>query len=106
MRIMADSISITLQDNALSSISGSGSPIRFEQENEAGELMRGQARRIVYDSIEGTLTLQGSATLSQPRQELVSERITFNVMTQKVSAEGSPEAGRVSIQIQPPATAD
>ncbi|NND90402.1 MAG: lipopolysaccharide transport periplasmic protein LptA [Granulosicoccus sp.] len=106
MRITADSISIALQDNALRSITGTGSPIHFEQQNEAGELMQGKARRIVYDALAGTLTLEGAASLSQPRQELVSERIIFNSRTQKVSAEGSPDGGRVSIQIQPPAGAD
>lgn len=106
MRISADRIAIALKNNALSSITGTGSPIRFEQQNEAGELMSGKAQRISYDALAGTLILEGSATLSQPRQELVSERITFNARTQKVSAEGGPQEGRVSIQIQPPTGAD
>lgn len=106
MRIAADRISIALKNNALSSITGTGSPIRFEQQNEAGELMSGEAQKIIYDALAGTLILEGTATLSQPRQELVSERITFNARTQKVSAEGGPQEGRVSIQIQPPTGAD
>lgn len=106
MRISADKISISLKNNALSKITGSGSPIRFEQENEAGELMSGEASRIVYDAISSTLMLEGSATLNQPRQNLVSERITFNAKTQKVSAEGGANSGRVSIQIQPPKPAE
>ncbi len=64
--------------------------------------MQGEARRIIYNALEGTLILQGSATLSQPRQNLVSDQITFNVRTQKVSAQGGGDTGRVSIQIQPP----
>ena len=106
MRITADMIAIALKDNALSTIMGTGSPIRFEQQNEAGQLMRGEAQRISYDALAGTLILEGKATLSQPKQELVSERITFNARTQKVSAEGGPTAGRVSIQIQPPTSID
>jgi len=102
MKINADNIAISLKDNALSKIEGTGAPIRFEQENEEGELMQGEARRIIYDAIDGTLILQGSATLTQPRQNLVSDKITFNARTQKVSAEGGGDSGRVSIQIQPP----
>lgn len=102
MRITADRIAIQLKDNALSEITGTGTPIRFEQENEAGELMRGEAQKIVYDALSGTLILEGSATLRQPRQNLVSERITFDARTQKVSAEGGGATGRVNIQIQPP----
>ena len=106
MRITADRIAIALKDNALSSITGTGSPIRFEQENEAGELMQGEAERIVYDAQAGVLTLEGSASLSQPRQNLVSDSITFDARTQKVSAKGGGDEGRVSIQIQPPTSED
>jgi len=109
LQINADFIAITLENNALSKIEGRGSPIRFEQENEAGELMQGQAREIIYDAVDGTLILVGDASLSQPRQSLTSERITFNGQTQKVSADGGERSsgdggggGRVSIQIQPP----
>ena len=106
MKIQADRIDISLKDNALSKIEGSGSPIRFEQENEEGELMQGEAQKIIYNALEGTLILQGSATLTQPRQNLVSEQIVFNARTQKVSAEGGGDSGRVSIQIQPPTSSE
>lgn len=102
MQINADYIAISLKDNALSKIEGSGSPIRFVQENETGELMEGEAREIVYDAVNGTLILKGSARLAQPRQNLTSEQITFNTQTQKVSADGGGAKGRVNIQIQPP----
>ena len=102
MKINADFISISLKNNELSVIEGRGKPIRFEQENEAGDLMRGEAQEVIYDARNGTLTLKGAAKLSQPQQDLSSEKITFNAETQKVSAEGGGSSGRVSIQIQPP----
>lgn len=101
MVIKADRIAITLVDNQLSRIEGSGSPIQFQQENETGELVTGEANAIDYDAVTGSLILSGSATLSQPRQRLKSERIVFNSTEQKVSAEGG-DNGRVSIRIQPP----
>ncbi|MFK8079248.1 MAG: lipopolysaccharide transport periplasmic protein LptA [Granulosicoccus sp.] len=104
MQISADFIAISLKDNGLSKIEGRGSPIKFVQENEAGELMQGEANEIIYDAINGTLVLQGAASLSQPRQNLTSEKITFDSKTQKVSAKGGGDNGRVSIQIQPPST--
>lgn len=102
MEISADFIAISLTNNALSKIEGRGSPIRFSQENEAGERMQGEAQQIIYDALNGILILKGNASLSQPRQSLTSEQITFNARTQKVSAEGGAQDGRVSIQIQPP----
>jgi len=105
MRISAAKIAISLKDNALHTISGSGEPIRFEQENDAGELMKGEAENVVYDAIAGTLTLKGSASLSQPRQNVVSNLIVFDARSQKIIAEGGGKSGRVSIQIMPPAGA-
>lgn len=105
LKISADEIAIALKDNALHTISGTGSPIQFEQENDSGDIMKGEAESIIYDAIAGTLTLKGAATLSQPRQNLVSDLIVFDARTQKVNAEGGGSTGRVSIQILPPASA-
>jgi len=101
MLIKAERIAITLVDNELSRIEGSGSPIEFQQENEAGELVTGRANAIDYDAIGGSLVLTGNAILTQPRQRLQSERIVFDSTEQKVSAEGGSN-GRVNIRIQPP----
>jgi len=102
MEIKADRIKITLRDNKLSRVEGTGSPIEFQQENESGELVKGNATTIDYNAETNSLTLGGSATLTQPGQRLQSERIVFDINRQKVSAEGG-DNGRVSIQIQPPA---
>lgn len=102
MLIKADRIAISLDaNNQLSKIEGTGSPIQFQQENEAGESVTGQANSIEYNAINGSLVLTGNATLKQPGQRLQSERIVFDSTKQKVSAEGG-ETGRVSIRIQPP----
>lgn len=101
MKIQAERIDIFLVENNLSKIEGTGSPIRFEQQNETGELVVGTANAISYDAVQSILILSGGATLSQPKQELTSERIEFNALTQKVSAEGGSQ-GRVNIRIQPP----
>lgn len=101
MLIKADRITITLRDKKLSRVEGTGSPIKFQQENEAGELVTGNANSIDYNAENNSLALSGSATLTQPGQRLQSERIVFDINRQKVSAEGG-DNGRVSIQIQPP----
>ncbi len=105
MLITAERIEIALQDGRLASIVGTGSPLGFEQDNESGEQMRGEAGRIVYDAVDGSLVLEGDATLTQPGQRLSSERIVFNATTQTVRAEGesnSNDSGRVQIRIEPP----
>jgi len=101
MQITATEVAIHLKDNRLARIEGSGSPIRFEQLNDADELVVGEANRIDYNATEGTLVLSGNARLQQPRQELNSNRIEFDVRAQTVKADGG-DSGRVSIRIQPP----
>jgi len=105
MLIKAAKIEIYLKDNRLNRIEGTGNPISFEQKNEADELVKGKADSISYDATSGTLVLIGNATLSQPRQQLESQRIVFDSTKQKVSAEGG-DSGRVSIRIEAPPTGD
>lgn len=101
MVINASSITVKLKDNKLSTIEGDGSPIKFQQENDEGELVTGECQHIVYDAVDGRLILSGAATLSEPKQNLRSDRIVFDSISQTVVAEGG-ETGRVSITIQPP----
>ncbi len=100
--IKADRIDVFLQKNQLDRIEGSGKPIRFEQQNDAGETIRGTANSIKYDATTGIMVLSGGATLQQPQQKLDSERIEFDARRQKVTAQGDAKGGRVSIRIQPP----
>jgi len=106
MRISAEQVAISLSGGKLARIEGSGSPIRFEQENDDGEKITGEASTIDYDATDGTLVLAGGATLSQPGQSLSSERIAFDARSQKVRAEGGGNEGRVTIRLDaPPAEA-
>lgn len=109
MRIRADRIEVSLTNGRLAAIVGTGTPLSFEQENESGELMQGAASRIVYDAIEGSLVLEGGATLEQPRQSLTSDRIVVDTRTQTVRAEGNAtddSPGRVTIRLEPPPSGD
>jgi len=106
MVIKAAKIDIYLKNNRLNKIEGTGNPIIFEQKNEADELVQGRASNISYDASNGILILKGNATLSQPRQQLKSQRIVFDSTKQKVSAEGG-DNGRVNIRIEaPPVSGD
>ena len=103
--ITADRIEVQLEDGRLASIDGTGSPLGFAQDNEAGERMRGSADSLAYDAISGSLILEGNATLEQPRQRLVSDRIVFDTISQTVRAEGNQsdsDSNRVRIRIEPP----
>ncbi|MDO6460287.1 lipopolysaccharide transport periplasmic protein LptA [Granulosicoccaceae sp. 1_MG-2023] len=101
MKISADRIDVTVADGKLATISGTGSPIRFQQENEQGELVTGECEQITYDARKASLLMIGNARLSQPDREMTGDRIEFDSKTQKVRADGGNN-GRVQIRIQPP----
>ena len=101
MRIEADRIDVTIDGGRLATIKGTGSPIRFQQENEEGKLVTGECEEITYNAREARLIMMGNARLAQPDQELTGNRIEFDSRTQKVRADGGDQ-GRVQIRIQPP----
>jgi lipopolysaccharide export system protein LptA len=80
-----------------------GQPARFQQEvdGKPGELVKGHAQRIEYDSNSEFLHLIGDAFLSQEGDTARSDRITYNrrnsVMKGGASAQGK-ERVRMVIQ--------
>ncbi len=101
MTIQADEITVELLHGKLGRITGKGSPIIFQQENEEGALVTGRCNELIYETQNARLVLIGKASLKQPNQELSGNRIEFDSKTQKVKADGG-KSGRVTIRIQPP----
>lgn len=104
MSINADSIKIELKNGALFRITGTGSPIRFQQLSEKNELMRGQSEEIVYNTQTSDITFRGDARFERPGQEFTGHSIEYNMSALTFKAEGrknNTDTGRVSIVLQP-----
>ncbi|MEM7209326.1 MAG: lipopolysaccharide transport periplasmic protein LptA [Pseudomonadota bacterium] len=103
LKMTADRIVIKLKDGAVHAIDATGSPVRFEQLNDDGEKISGNADRVTYSAGSGLLTLDGTASLKAPRQSLEAEHIDYNINSHAAAAQGS-DRGQVNIVIQPPAS--
>lgn len=101
LRITADRIEVRLKNNRLDSIHASGSPARFEQENDLGQRISGQCDGLDYIATQKRLTLKGNAKLSQPGRTLKGHAIEFDVEASTVRAKGQGKK-QVTIIIQPP----
>jgi len=100
MLIRADRIKVELRDNALYRITGTGSPIRFQQLTERNELMRGQSEQISYNTETSEITFKGSAEFEKPGQKFTGHSINYNMTELTFRAAGN-DKGRVNIVLQP-----
>lgn len=100
MVIRADRITVELKNNTLFRITGSGSPIRFQQLSERNELLRGQSEQISYNTETSEITFRGSAELERPGQKFTGHSINYNMVNLTFKAAGNDQ-GRVNIVLQP-----
>lgn len=78
-----------------------GAPATFQQTQDNGTLVHGQARTIDYKVSENTVTLTGDASVvQQGRGEFHGGQLVYNTDTGEI--QGTPTAGgRVQITLQP-----
>ena len=100
MLISADKIQIEIKNGALFRISGTGSPITFQQLTPGNELVRGQCNEIIYNTETSLITFKGSANFERPGQKLTGHIIEYNLRELTFKAAGN-EGGRVNITLQP-----
>ena len=102
LNIRADKIVLQLQKGVLQRMSGTGTPVTFQQLNVQQQMVFGESNTIEYSAEETLLTLTGNAKLTQPNQQLSGQIITYNTDTQVVSARKGPaDSQPVQIIIQP-----
>jgi len=103
IKINADKITVTQQDQKSDHILAEGKPVRFQQEpDNKKELIKGRALRTEYYMDSEMVYLIGDAILTQGKDTFKSDRITYDRVKAQVKA-GSSAKGkqRVSISIQP-----
>jgi len=100
LKVKADSIQIELKDGALFRIIGTGNPIEFQQKTDEGAIMRGQSKRIEYNTQTTQITFSGDARFRRPGQQLTGSSITYNISELTFKAAGDAKS-RVNIVLQP-----
>jgi lipopolysaccharide transport protein LptA len=94
--------------NRVSSARIRGNPAEFEQARSGStDVARGRAATIEYDVAAGTVKLIGDAWLSDGRNEIRGQQLTYDVRGQRVQSGTRPgQSDRVQITIRPRESAD
>lgn len=100
MSISADTIEIEIRDGTLFRITGTGSPIRFQQMTPNNELIKGECNEISYNTATTEITFRGNANFERPGQKLTGDTIEYNLSELTFKAAGNNK-GRVNITLQP-----
>lgn len=78
-----------------------GDPAHFQQTQDDGTLVHGQAQTIDYKVSENTVVLTGNAeVVQQGRGEFHGEKLVYNTDTGQIVG-NAPSGGRVHITLQP-----
>lgn len=113
MRITADKLIATYEDNKLTEATAFGNPAVFRQRPEGKDQdVVGKAKRLKLDQVQDLVTLDENASLTQDADTIEGKTIVYNLETEKmlvqggtttaepatttqVEAEPQPEAGEV-----------
>ncbi len=101
-RVYCDSADLVFRDHELRQALLRGSPARFEQRSgDDGSLTEGRAGVMDYDLSNGQIRFSDSAWLSNRANEISSARITYDIATEKISADSDPDEPVVVVIEQP-----
>ena len=100
MHVEAERAEITMRGGDIQRVVLTGSPATMRQEMDDGSPMRARGKRIDYNISDETMVLTGDAHVEQPQGNMASQRIVYNMQSERVEA-GGEGAGRVQMRIQP-----
>ncbi|NLG59936.1 MAG: lipopolysaccharide transport periplasmic protein LptA [Gammaproteobacteria bacterium] len=100
MHVESDRAEITLRGGDIQRVVLTGSPATMRQETDDGSPMTARGQRIDYNVADETMVITGDAHVEQPQGNMASQRIVYNMQTERVEA-GGEGAGRVQMRIQP-----
>ena len=102
--IRSDSMKIKLaEDDSFELVAESGSTklTEFETKDDDPEkALRAEAKKITYIHAEGTLVLEGQASIVEGMSKIEAYLIRYNTQTGEFSAEKAPDGSRVTTQIK------
>jgi lipopolysaccharide export system protein LptA len=106
IRIEADRVTVQQKGSGSEKVTAVGSPVRFQQQPDKGELVKARAKRAEYAIDSELLYLLGDAVLIQGSDNFRSDRIIYDrghaVVKAGAAAQGKQ---RVQMTIQPHAAA-
>ena len=97
IEIHADKVEILRTDTGeVKSMTAIGRPATFKQLMDNGRNVNAQALQITYEPKIQTITLLKNAFIQQENSKLSSDKIIYNIGTEKMEAEAASKEGRVT----------
>ncbi len=106
--IECEAADLQFSDHQLRFASITGAPATFEMRRVGSdEGTYAEAGSLAYDLAAGTIEFSGDAVISEGGNKISSEFLVYNIVEQRITAQGSEEGqGRVRITYTPPDTGD
>lgn len=101
--LQADKATIYLRDGQFDRAVLEGRPATYQDRDEEGNPVRGEALRMDYKALDEVITLSGKARVERAGDTLASERIVYNLGSEVVDA-GGGAGDRVRMTLQPRTT--
>ena len=100
MHVESERAELTARGGDIRRVVLTGAPATMRQEMDDGSPMTARGNRIDYNVADDTMVLTGDAHVEQPQGNMRSQRIVYNMQTERVEA-GGEGAGRVQMRIEP-----
>ncbi len=100
-RLSADKVIVFFDNQQPSRLEANGNPLRFQQQSNDG-LWQGQAKRLSYRLDSGLLILEGDAELSQGKNQMRSQSLTYDLNQSRLKASGK---GGIEMLLYPKSSA-
>jgi lipopolysaccharide export system protein LptA len=89
-QMSADKATVLFASQRIQSMTAEGAPAEFEHPLENGQKAHGHAQAIDYDVARNEVQLHGDAWLSDGCNEITSEHISYDLVSQRVRADSAP----------------
>ena len=88
--LSADKATVLFASQRIDSMTAEGAPAEFEHPLENGQKAHGHAQAIDYDVARNEIQLHGDGWLSDGCNEITSEHISYDLLSQRVRADSAP----------------
>lgn len=99
LKLEADKAIITRVKGVTSKATLSGNPVRMQQLDDDGQLMKATAKQIIYLISAEQISLNGSVVIDQPRGSMRGETIRYDLKTGRMTAGG--DGTRIQMRLEP-----
>ena len=99
--IAADTAVLTRVQGEVSRVVFEGAPAVMKQIDDAGAPINVRARKVTYSPQSNEVLLEGGVEVDQPQGMLRGERVTYDLASGRLRADGAGTDGRIRMRIEP-----